>query len=39
VEARLQELSLPHDTFELDDRRIHLCRDPAGNLWELRVGV
>jgi catechol 2,3-dioxygenase-like lactoylglutathione lyase family enzyme len=36
IEARLVEAGFAFKTAEFDGTRIILCKDPAGNRWELR---
>jgi hypothetical protein len=36
VERRLTDAGIPFKTAEFDGNRILLCKDPAGNRWELR---
>jgi hypothetical protein len=36
VERRLSDAGIPFKTAEFDGNRILLCKDPAGNRWELR---
>ncbi|ABW13175.1 conserved hypothetical protein [Parafrankia sp. EAN1pec] len=36
IEARLTAAGIPFTAGDFDGRRIVICRDPAGNGWELR---
>jgi catechol 2,3-dioxygenase-like lactoylglutathione lyase family enzyme len=36
LEVRLQQAGVEHSTYDGDGLRLVLCRDPAGNRWELR---
>jgi hypothetical protein len=36
IEARLAGAGVPFKVAEFDGNRILLCKDPAGNRWELR---
>lgn len=36
IESRLAAAGIPFTAGEFDGRRIVICRDPAGNGWELR---
>lgn len=36
LERRLDDGGHHYDVANIQDRRVVLCRDPAGNLWELR---
>jgi catechol 2,3-dioxygenase-like lactoylglutathione lyase family enzyme len=39
IERRLDLAGIEHKSSTFGDRHIFLCRDPAGNKWELRTDI